>query len=159
MAEWIAAGAAAMAWIVFTAVLLAALRELKRRLGRFEQTVQRIEAEAVPLLREIRGLAGEAARTAEQAGRQLDRVGRLLKAAEQWEEAVRRSGETACRIADSVDRAAAARAEQAIRNGQAWIGDALDWAERVWSIWKWWQTKRAEPPSPVRMKDDMRDPD
>jgi hypothetical protein len=39
------------------------------------------------------------------------------------------------------------------------IGETLDWAELGWSVWKWWQTKRAAAANPDRMADDMRDPE
>jgi Uncharacterized protein containing a divergent version of the methyl-accepting chemotaxis-like domain len=158
MAEWSAAVAAA-SFVVLTIALLAALRGFMKRLSRFEQSIRSIEAEAVPLLREIRGLAAEAAQIARRTGRQVERLDRLLDAAQQWEGAVRRSASTVSRITEAVDRAASAHVEQAIRTGRARIGETLDWAEFGWSVWKWWQTKRAAASHPDRTPDDMRDPE
>ncbi|REK59464.1 MAG: hypothetical protein C6W55_01290 [Thermobacillus sp.] len=158
MAEWSAAAAAA-SFVVLTIALLAALRGLMKRLNRFEQTIRSIEAESVPLLREIRGLAAEAGQVMRRTGRQVERLDRLLDAAQQWEGAVRRSASTVSRITEAVDRAASAHVEQAIVSGRARIGETLDWAELGWSVWKWWQTKRAAAANPDRMADDMRDPE
>jgi uncharacterized protein YoxC len=107
MAEWSAAVAAA-SFVVLTIALLVALRGLMKRLNRFEQTIRSIEAEAVPLLREIRGLAAEAGQVMRRTGRQVERLDRLLDAAQQWEGAVRRSASTVSRITEAVDRAARA---------------------------------------------------
>lgn len=158
MAEWSAAVAAA-SFVVLTIALLAVLRGVMKRLSRFEQSIRNIEAEAVPLMREIRGLAAEASQVARRTGRQVERLDRLLDAARQWEGAVRRSASTVSRITEAVDRAAAAHVEQAIRTGRARIGETLDWAELGWSVWKWWQTKRADAAIPGGTPDEMRDPD
>lgn len=173
MAEWSAVVSAA-AFVVLTIALIATLRGFMKRLGNFEQTIRSIEAEAVPLLKEIRGLAADAAQVARRTGRQLERLDRLLEAAQQWEGAVRRSAQAVNRITEAVDRAAAVHVEQAIRSGRARIGETLDWAEFGWSVWKWWQAKqaeakraeakraeakRAETAAPGRTTDDMRDPE
>jgi len=158
MAEWSAAVAAA-AFVVLTVALLAAVRGFMKRLSRFEHTIRAIEAEAVPLLKEIRDLVADASQLARRAGRQAERLERLLEAARQWEGAVRRSASTVSRITEAVDRAAAARVEEAILNGRERFGEALGWAEFGWSVWKWWQAKRAEAAGPGRTTDDMRDPE
>jgi uncharacterized protein YoxC len=158
MAEWSAAVAAA-SLVVLSIAMLVAVRGFMKRLGRFEQTIRSIEAEAVPLMREIRGLAAEASQVARRTGRQVERLDRLLEAARQWEGAVRRSASTVSRIAETVDRAAADHVERAIRSGRARIGETLDWAEFGWSVWKWWQAKRAEASNSGRTTDDMRDPE
>jgi|GEM_PF-602432 uncharacterized protein YoxC len=160
MAEWSAAIAAA-AFVVLTIALLVALRGFMKRLNRFEQAIRNIEAEAAPLLKELRGLAAEASQVTRRTDRQLERIDRLLDAARQWEGAVRRSASTVSRIADAVDRAAAAHVEQAIISHQARIGETLGWAELGWSVWKWWQSKRDEAGAahPGRTTDDMRDPE
>jgi uncharacterized protein YoxC len=158
MAEWSAVVAAA-SFVVLTIALLAALRDFRRRIVRFEQAVRSIEAEAVPFMRELRELAAEASQVARRAGRSVERLDRLLEAAQRWEDAVRRSASTACRIADAVDSAAAAHVERAIRSGRARIAETLDWAELGWSVWKWWQSKRAEASDSSRATDEMRDPE
>lgn len=158
MAEWSAAVAAA-SLVVLAIALVVAVHGFLKRLSCFEQTIRNIEAEAVPLLREIRGLAAEASLVARRTGRQVERLDRLLEAARQWEGAVRRSASTISRIAETVDRAASDHVERAIRGGRARIGETLDWAEFGWSVWKWWQAKRAEVQSSGRTTDDMRDPE
>jgi len=158
MAEWSAAVAAA-SLVVLTIALLAVLRDVRKRISRFEQAVRSIEAEAVPLLREIRGLAAEAERLARQAERPVERLDRMLEAAQRWEEAVRRSASTVSRIADAVDSAAAVHVERAILNSRARIAETLDWAELGWSVWKWWQAKRAEASDSGRATGEMRDPE
>jgi|HigsolmetaAR203D_1030402.scaffolds.fasta_scaffold01257_3 uncharacterized protein YoxC len=160
MAEWSAAVAAA-AFAALAIALIIALRGFMKRLSRFEQTIRGIEAEAVPLLKEMRGLAADAGRVVRRAERQAERLDRLMDAAAQWEGAVRRSASTVNRITEAVDRAAAEHVERAIVNRQERIGETLGWAELGWSLWKWWQAKRneSEDASPGRTTDDMRDPE
>ena len=163
MAEWSAAAAAAAFIALAVALIVAltvALRDVKKRLERFESSVRTLEAEAVPLLRELRELTAEAAETARKAGRQLDRADKLCRAAEQLGDAAMQSAATVGRVASAIDRTAAAHVERSIRANRERIGGALDWAELGWAAWRWWQARREEAMNGSnRQQDEMRDKD